>query len=109
MPQDMLSDLKAKEEELDALIEGARQKAASIREQARKKVDEIRASHAAAIEQELTELRKKKDERIRAEVAGIEKQSETEVEDLKARCEANIDRAVAEVTRLISGEDGQKQ
>ena len=106
MPEDILSDLKAKEDELDALVESARLKAASIREGARRKADEIKAAHASSIEAELEVLRREHDKSITGEVEKIERASGGAVDELRALCVKNMDRAVSDVIRLISGEGG---
>jgi len=109
MPEDILSDLKAKEDELDALVEAARLKAASIRDEARRKADELKAAHASSIEAELETLRLEREKATGEEVEKIERASDAAVEELKALCGKNMDRAISDVTRLISGENGAGQ
>lgn len=109
MPEDILSDLKAKEDELDALVESARLKAASIKDGARRKAGDIKASHASSIEAELEGLRRAHEKATAEEVEKIERASDCAVEELRALCAKNMGRAVSDVTRLINGEDGSGQ
>ncbi|GMR05411.1 MAG: hypothetical protein BMS9Abin24_229 [Thermodesulfobacteriota bacterium] len=109
MPEDILSDLRAKEDELDALVEAARLKAASIREEALRKAGELKDRYASRIEAELEEIRVARDKVTQEEVARIEREADAAVQELRALCVKKMDRAVKEVIRFIDGEDGAVQ
>ncbi len=106
MPEDLLSDLKEKEDELEALVEGARIKAVSIKDSALNAARALKESKTADLEAELASMAAGQEDVIRAEVEKIEREGEAEVERMRAAYEQNIDRAVEEVIRYITGANG---
>ncbi|MDP2689929.1 MAG: hypothetical protein Q8P48_07430 [Deltaproteobacteria bacterium] len=109
MPEDILSDLKAKEEELEVLLEGARTKALAIREEALRKARELKEAKAVELESELAAISEEREAAIREEAGRIEREGEAAAAKLKATGEKNMDRAVEEVIRFITGAGGAEQ
>jgi vacuolar-type H+-ATPase subunit H len=106
MPEDILSELRAKEEELEALINGARREAASIREAAQKSARELRAQSLAELETRLKRDFDEKTAEMKAEAAKIEDDGRRESESLRARGERNFEKVVEEVMRFITEPGG---
>ncbi len=109
MPEDIFSDLKAKEEELEVLLEGARTKALAIREEALRKARELKEAKAVELESELAAISEEREAAIREEAERIEREGEAAAAKLKATGEKNMDRAVEEVIRFITGAGGAEQ
>lgn len=100
MEGDMLDRLRAKEEEMEALINDARKRAAAIKEDALKKARELKERKVREIEAELQSRRTlEEEENIRNGMRRIE-EAEEAIEELRKRAELKRGEAVKEVMRL---------
>lgn len=106
MPEDILAELRVKEEEMEALINDARREAASIREAALKSGRELRARSLAELESRLKSVFDEKTAEMKAEAARIEDEGREEAESLRARGERNFEKVVEEVMRFITEPGG---
>jgi vacuolar-type H+-ATPase subunit H len=106
MPEDILAELRVKEQEMEALINGARREAASIREAALKSARELRAKSLAELDSGLKSVFDEKTEEMKAEAARIEDEGRKESESLRARGEGNLGKVVEEVMRFITEPGG---
>ncbi len=61
MAEDILAELRAKEEEMEAFINDARGKAVSMREAAQKSARELRARSSAELDERLKERLRRED------------------------------------------------
>ncbi|MFQ5735312.1 MAG: hypothetical protein ACE5GY_00435 [Thermodesulfobacteriota bacterium] len=107
MPEDLLSDLKEKEDELETLLEGARLKAAAIKEEALEKARKLKEAKATELDEELAAMAVERDAAIKEEVERIEREGASALAELRSVCEKNIDRAVEEVLNFVIGHDGE--
>jgi len=108
MAEDILEQLKSKEDEMEALINEARKKAASIREEALKKAKEIKSAKIKETEAELAGFAGKKREAAELEAASIEKDAVKRAEELKKKGVARKDEAVKAVVRFINEGLGER-
>ena len=106
MPDDILAELRAKEEELEARINEARREAASIREAALKSARELRAGSISGLEGELKAFADSRTREMNEEAASIEEKGREEALRLKALGERNFERAVEEVMKFIRVQRG---
>ncbi|OGP13314.1 MAG: hypothetical protein A2052_03475 [Deltaproteobacteria bacterium GWA2_54_12] len=106
MSEDILSELRAKEEEMEALLNDARRQAASIREAALKSARELRSRSLSELEGELKSISDEKTNEMKQEAGKIEEQGRNEAEKLKARGEKNFEKVVEEVMRFIREPNG---
>lgn len=98
---DVLSRLKAKEEEMEALLDEAKRKAASIKEEAVKRAGEIREEAARRTEAELAGAASDEKAAMDKEVEEIWREGHAAARALREKGEARKDRAVEAVTGLI--------
>ena len=101
MAEDILNEIRAREEEMEALINDARGQAASIREAALKSARELRARSLSELEEELKSISDGKLTEMKEEAARIEEQGRREAEKLKVLGEKNFEKVVEEVMRFI--------
>lgn len=106
MPEDILAELRAKEEEMEALLGDARRQAASIRDAATKSARELRSRSLSELEQELKSISDGKTRDMKQEAAKIEDEGRRDAERLKARGEKNFEKVVEEVMRFIRDPHG---
>lgn len=107
MQDNVIDRLRVKEEEMDALVAGARNRAAFIREDALRKAGEARVSGLAALEDEIRRLGAEFEVNIKKEIAEIEKDAGREAAALREKggqkMEAAIRRAAEFITEGIDG------
>lgn len=106
MAEDILAGLRAKEEEMEALLKGARQEAASVREAALKSARELKDRSRAELEEELRRTYEARIREAALEAERIEEQGRVEAERLRARGERNFEKVVSEVMRFIKEPHG---
>jgi vacuolar-type H+-ATPase subunit H len=106
MPEDILAELRAKEDEMEALLGDARRQAASIREAAQKSARELKSRSRSALEAELKSISDEKTREMKEEAGKIEEQGRMDAEKLKARGEKNFEKVVKEVMRFIKEPHG---
>lgn len=106
MPDDILAELRAKEEELEARINEARREAASIREAALKSARESRALSISGLEGELKAFADSRIREMNEEAARVEEKGREEASRLKALGESNFEKAVEEVMKFIRVQRG---
>lgn len=104
MAGDILEELKAKEEEMEALINDSKKRAAIIREAAVKNAREIKGAKIREIDAELKKRAEIFEEDMRREIEKIEAEGIDRAEDLKSRGEAGREKAIEEVMKVLSGE-----
>lgn len=103
MPEDILSELRAREEEMEELINEARRQAARIREEASRSARELKESKLREAEEEARGIESSGRAAIEREAMGVEEEGRREAEALRLKGEGNRDRAVAEVVRFLAG------
>lgn len=106
MPEDILAELRAKEEEMETLLGDARQQAASIREAALKSARELRSKSLLELEGELKSISDEKMNEMKQEAGKIEDRGRKDAERLKAHGEKNFEKVVEEVMRFIRDPHG---
>ena len=102
MAEDILEQLKSKEDEMEALINEARRKASSIKEDALRKAKEIKSARMKETEEEFSGIIARKREAAALEAASIEADAEARAGELKRISVARSDDAVKEVVRFIN-------
>lgn len=102
MPENIIDKLKAKEDEMESLVAGARKKAAAIREEAVRKAMELKKSGAAGIEEELSRMKKTAMDEVDLEVRKIDAEAEAAAKVITAAGAERKEEAVRVVARLIS-------
>lgn len=108
MSEDILEKLKSKEDEMEALINEARRKTASIREEALKKAKEIKSAKMKEMEAELAGFAGGKREAYAEEAAAIEKDAAKRAGELKEKGVSRKDEAVKAVVRFINEGLGER-
>ena len=108
MAEDILEQLKSKEDEMEALINEARKQAASMKENALKKAKEIRSAKIKETEQELAGIFARRKEAASREAAAIEADAVARAAGLRQTVAAQRDRAVKEVVRFINEGLGER-
>lgn len=103
MPEDILEELKAKEEEMEALINDAKRRASVIKEGAVKAARELKSASLRDMEKDIKELASRDEAAITEEVKRIEEESKKSAEGLKIKGLSMRDKAVEEVIRIITG------
>ena len=103
MPGDILEELKRKEEEMEALINGSRKMAFTIRETALKNARELKASRQSEIDRELKERAASFEEGLKKEIEGIEEAGRRDAESLKDAGRARMETAIEDVVKALSG------
>lgn len=104
MAQDNIIDkLKAKEEEMDALINETRKKAASIKEEALRRAKEVRESKAAELEREIQSTITSGEEDIKSELNDIEVKARMEAAALRQKGAEKLSAAIEYVMRIAAG------
>jgi vacuolar-type H+-ATPase subunit H len=98
---DVLDRLKHKEDEMEAQIQEARTRASSIKDEALKKVREIKSARQNELDSEIEKIVASRTGEIDAEVAGIEEQALTDAEELRDKGLKRADEAVLEGVRFI--------
>lgn len=106
MPEDILAELRVKEEEMETLLGDARRQAASIREAALKSAREFRSRSLSELDEELKRVSDGKIKEMKQEAGKIEDEGRKDAERLKARGEKNFEKVVEEVMRFIRDPHG---
>lgn len=101
MPEDILAELRAKEEEMEALLEQARKQAASIRDEASRTARGIRESARSGSMEEVRAFEEAERALIEDEAGKIEEKGRQEAQELRAKGERNMEKVVAEVMRFL--------
>lgn len=105
---DVLNKLKIKEEEMEALIEESKKRAASIKEDAIRKAIEIKDSAIKGLETELASIAVRERARTAEEVKAIEERAAEEAEDLRSLGLGRKSEAVEAVVRFLLEGIGDK-
>jgi len=106
MAGDILAELRAKEDELEARVNVARREAASIREAALKSAREKKAAAFSELDSELKSFVEARTKEMNEEAAVIEEKGREEASRLRAVGERNFEKAVDEIVRLIRAQGG---
>lgn len=106
MAGDILAELRAKEDELEARVNEARREAASIREAALKSAREKKAAAFSELETEITSFVEARTKEMNEEAAAIEEKGRGEAARLRGVGERNFEKAVDEIVRLIRAQGG---
>jgi vacuolar-type H+-ATPase subunit H len=101
--EDIIEILKDREKQMEALIQGAKDKGGKIREEAVQRAREIRSTKARAAEQEIASMREPETERIKKEVQGINKEAEKAVAEIRKKAVERKSEAVDFVASLVLG------
>ncbi|OGP21212.1 MAG: hypothetical protein A2054_02870 [Deltaproteobacteria bacterium GWA2_55_10] len=101
MPEDILAELRAREEEMEALVEQARKEAASIRDEAARTSRAIRESAGSRSLEEVRAFEDSERALIEDEARAIEEQGRAEAAELRAKGERNMEKVVTEVMRFL--------
>ncbi len=102
MQENIIERLRRKEEEMEALVAGARDRAASIREDAAGKADEIRKGAAAALDAEMERLGVLSGPGIEKEVSEIEEAAALEAGRIRDAGRRRRQAAVEEAMRAVT-------
>ncbi|HAG49726.1 MAG TPA: hypothetical protein DHU69_06895 [Deltaproteobacteria bacterium] len=94
---EVMESLKNKEEELEGLLRDAREKAAKIKEDALRKVEDIRLAKLKEIGRMVEDYKQAEIEKITKEVEIIKKEAVKNSEALRLLAEKNSDKIVAMV------------
>lgn len=103
MPEDILAELRAREEEMEALLDQSRKEAVSIRDEALRSSREIRDSAKAKSMEEVRALEDSGRALIEDEAERIEERGRAEAAELRAKGERNMEKVVSEVMRFLTG------
>lgn len=109
MPEDVLAQLRAKEDELEARVSEARSQAASIRESALKSAREMKAAAVEELESEIKSFIEARTKEMNEEAAVIEENGRQEALRLKAVGERNFEKAVDGIVEFIKERRGGRQ
>lgn len=109
MPEDILAGLRAKEEEMEALLAGARREAASIREAALASARSLKEKRRSELDSELEKSYEAGMRETVEEAGRIEEEGRLTAERLKAKGERNFEKTVAEVMRYIREPHGARR
>ncbi len=108
MAEDILEQLKSKEDEMEALINEARRKASSIKEDALRKAKEIKSARMKETEEEFSGIIARKTEAAALEAASIEADAGARAGKLRGLVAEQKDKAVKEVVRFINEGLGER-
>lgn len=106
MAGDILAELRAKEDELEARVNEARREAASIRETALKSAREMKAAAVLELESELKSFVEARTKEMNEEAAVIEEKGREEAARLRAVGERNFEKAVDGIVKLVRAQSG---
>ena len=107
MQDNVIDRLRVKEEEMEALVAGAKSRAAFIRDDAVRKAGEAREAGLAALEGEIKRLGAELEANIKKEIAEIEKDAGKEAAALKEMGGQRMEAAVRQAAKfIIEGIDG---
>lgn len=109
MPEDILAELRIKEEEMEALINDARKRAAVIRELGLKSARELKESILKETDEEIKAQYSSVIEEISAEARRIEETGEKEALELKEKGLKRKDAVAREVMRFLLDEAGERR
>jgi len=101
MQDNVIDRLRVKEEEMEALVAGARNRAAFIREDAVRKAGEAREAGLAALEGDIRRLGVELEANIKKEIAGIEKDAGQEAAALKEKGGQRMEAALRQAAKFI--------
>lgn len=103
MSTDILEGLRAKEEEMAALIEQARLKAVAIRESAVRQAKEIKTAREIEAQALIREAAIEQESLMRQEADAVEAQAQETARTLRAKGGSRLEEAVEFVVRTVSG------
>lgn len=109
MPEDILAGLRAKEEEMEALLNNARREAASIREAALQSARSLKEKLRSELEEELKKTYESRMKETLEEAGRIEEEGRIEAERLREKGEKNLGKVVAEVVSFVKGHHGDRR
>lgn len=98
---DVIESLKRKEDELENLLNEAKQKALKIKQDALHRAEEMRVSMSKQVERMLHEHKKEEMEKIEKEADIIKAEAKKQAEELRLRVEKRQEKAVEIVVRHI--------
>lgn len=101
MQDNVIDRLRAKEEEMEALVAAARSRAAFIRVEALKKAAEARSSGLAALEDEIQRLGAEFEADIKKDIAEIEKDAGREAAALREKGGQKTEAAIRQAAKFI--------
>ena len=104
--EDIIGLLKAKEDEMETLLDGARAKAVRIKEETVTMADGIKVEAAANMVAEVVLLRKDEAARLALEVSRIEERGSTDAEKLARTARKKKDEAVRLVFEVLTNTRG---
>jgi hypothetical protein len=102
MPENIIDRLKAKEDEMEALIKEARKKAAAIKERAVKKSISVKGAGAAELDEKIDEMRAAAKEEVARETERLENEAAEAAESIRVAAAEMEEEAMALVVRLIA-------
>lgn len=103
MSVDILEGLRAKEEEISAIIEEARLKASSIREAAVRRAKEIKTAREIEAHSIISEAGREQERIMREEAASVESKSIEAAKALRVKGTSRLEEAAIDVVRIVSG------
>lgn len=98
---DVIESLRQKEEELEGMLNKAREKAAEIKKDALQKAEEIRLSMSKDINAMTEEYRKAEAGKIDKEVEAVKEEAIKDARYLKSMAEERLEEAVEDVVSYI--------
>lgn len=98
---DVIESLKQKEEELDSLLNEAREKALHIKKDALKKAEEAKLSISKKIDTELEEYKKQEMEKIEKEVEAIKIEATKKAQELNRMAEERQEKSALMAVRYV--------
>lgn len=101
LENDIISVLRDKETEMEARIEEAKKKAATIREEAAVKAREIKAGSSREIEDSMEPVRRSGEEAIRMEVERVSREAEEAAKELRTKALERRAAAVDLITTFV--------
>lgn len=104
MAEDLIDRLKRKEDEFEALIAEAKKSAAAIKDDAIKRVRELKAARRAAMEEAVRSELAVREAQTNREVEGIEQEAQLQAGRIRSKGKARLEAAVNEVLiRIVEG------
>lgn len=101
MAEDILAELREKEDEMEALISEAREKAAHMREEALKSARAISEKASAEADEEVRAILSSERASIAQEASRIEEDGSKEADRLREKGLRNTEKVVSEVMRFL--------
>ncbi|GMR04606.1 MAG: hypothetical protein BMS9Abin23_0506 [Thermodesulfobacteriota bacterium] len=102
LKENLIDRLKVKEEEMDALIEDARKKAASIKKDALEKAAGLKGAALEKIDAEVEAARAAAEDAIMKEVEAFEHEARAGAAELREKGLSRIERAVERILSIVA-------